>query len=891
MYLFGNSIFILLFKNIRLLFAIVVSCFYVDVSLAGNDYATVNNNWENMHIGVEIPDTVPVIKEDSVIIFDSIAPDSVQISKQKVDTIIYKTNSTSLETTVLYVARDSNFFNMIERKAYLYGEAVVDYDDIKLQAEYIMMDFGNNEVYAYGIPDSTGVIIGKPIFTQGDETFIADTIRYNFKTKKGLIKEVTTEFDGSFLHGGKTKKHPSGAVHLTDGKFTTCDLDNPHFYFKISKAKVIPNDKIISGPAYLVIEDIPTPIGMPFGFFPNKKGSTSGVIIPEFGEEANRGFFLRNGGYYWAINDYVDMRLTGDIYSKGSWAARNRVNYKWRYRMSGSLDVSYNVNKFGYQGLSNYRSDKLYRVVWRHKQDPKARPNSNFSADVNISSSAYDKYNAYNAANYMQTNKQSSISYSKIWPNSPFSLTTALRQTQNSRDSSVNFTLPDVSFNMSRIYPLKRKKATGSTRWYEKIGISYNAFLTNRLKTKEDSIFQSSWTDFDNGIKHSIPINTSFKLLKHINVSPSFNYTERWYLQSIERYWDTTSNQLVTSDLSGFSRVWDYSTGVSLNTKLYGMAQLKKGYVRAIRHVVTPNISFRYRPDFGTDNYGYYDNYNRVQYNSNTGQYDTVNYVYSYYEGAPYGVPTRGGAGSVAFSLGNNLEMKVRNKADTITGTKKIKLLESLSFNTNYNIMADSLNWAPISVTGRTHIGKLNINFSSIFDPYAIGVDPYSGAPKRINKSEYSETGKLVRITSASLSTGFSLNPKSRKKDEAKTDMLYAYPDAYVDFDIPWNLRLNYNLRYSKPYLDQNITQSLQVSGELNLTKKWKIRGTTGWDFVNNKITYTTINIYRDLHCWEASLSLIPFGLHKSYTFQINVRSALLQDLKLSKRRSWYDNF
>ena len=862
----------------------------VTESIAGNDYATYKSTKNAVFQQSVIPDTI-----DNENISDTVVQeiDSINSNIVQPDTIInIPPKKNDIDNPVFYNALDSSFFDLVEQKAYLYGEAKVVYGDITLTAEYIMMDFGQNEVYAHGVTDTAGVVQGKPIFTQGEETFDADTIRYNFRSKKGLIKEVTTDMDGSYLHGGKTKKHPNDQVHLTDGKFTTCDLEHPHFYFKISKAIVIPDDKIVSGPAFLVIEDIPTPLGLPFGFFPNKKGSTSGVIMPEFGEEVNRGFFLRNGGYYWAINDYVDFRLTGDIYTKGSWAVRSRVNYKLRYKMNGYLDASYNVNKIGYEGLDNYSSNNLYRIVWRHTQDPKARPNSTFSADVNISSSAYDRYNAYSTTNFMQNNKQSSISYSKVWPNSPFSLTAALRQTQNSRDSSVNLTLPDVSFNMSRIYPFKRKNPVGGAKWYEKIGISYSALLTNQLNTKEDSILTSVWTDFNNGIKHTIPVNTSIKILKYFSLSPSFTYTERWYTKTLNKYWDTTENIAINDYQSGFSRAWDYNAGASLNTKLYGLAQFRKGPLQAIRHVLTPSVSFQYRPDFGTPNYGYYDEYNRIQYNTNTGQYDTVSYIYSIYEGAPYGSPTRGGAGSVSFNIANNLETKVRNRADTVTGDKKIKILESLNFSTNYNIMADSLNWSPVNMSGRTRIGKLELSFNSIFDPYAIAKDPYNDIYKRINKSEFSETGNLFRITSASLSTSFSLNPRSSKnKDENQTAMLYGYPDAYVDFDVPWNIRVSYNLRYDKPYDEKIITQTLQFSGELNLTAKWKIRMSSGWDFANNKITYTVIDVYRDLHCWEASLRLIPFGIHKSYTFQINVKSAILQDLKLSKRRSWYDNF
>ncbi|HQP04875.1 MAG: LPS-assembly protein LptD [Bacteroidales bacterium] len=876
--MYKNSTFNLFSKYIiRLLF--FVSVFGM---LSGNLYAisSESNNIFHKNGGVCGAVDVPLWLDDTIV----------------KDSITVHAPSNTIEHPVDYQSKDSCFVDLKNKRAYLYGEAQVTYGDITLTAEYIMIDFADNTVFACGETDSAGSVFGKPVFVEGEETFKADTIRYNFNSKKAIIKEVTTEFEGSFLHGGVTKKQADNEVHLIHGKFTTCNLDHPHYYFNISKAIMIPDDKIVSGPAYLVIEDVPLPLGIPFGFFPNKKGSTSGIVFPEFGEEQNRGFFLRRGGYYFAINDRVDLLLTGDIYSKGSFGLYARTNYKKRYKMNGSVDLSFNNNRFGYRGLDNFRIDRLYSIKWKHNQDAKARPNSTFSADVNISSSAYDKWNSYNDASYMNTTKQSRISYSKVWPNTPFSLSMALAHTQNSTDSTVNLTLPDVTFNMSKIYPLKRKSAVGKQRWYEKIGISYSAVLTNQATVREDSLLNITLDNLNNGIQHSIPVNTSLKVLKFINITPAFQYTERWYSRSVEKLWQPDSVGSLTGDLVknytyGFNRAWDYKASCTMNTTVYGMFQFKKGPVKAFRHVLTPSVSFIYYPDFGQPRYGYYDDYYRIQYNNNTGQYDTVSYVYSVFEGLPYGTPTRGGAGSLSFNLGNTLDMKVRNRADTVSGEKKIKLLEGLSFNTNYNIMADSLKWAPITMSGRTSLGKVSINFSSVFDPYAITRNEY-GTPVRYNASEFSSSGKILRITSANLSVGFNFNAQSKtSKNQTAASQLYGYPDDYVDFDVPWNLRLSYNLRYSKPYFDQTVTQSLQVSGDVNVTSKWKVSVSSGWDFVNDKITYTTINIYRDLHCWEASLQLIPFGLHKSYSFKINVKAAMLQDLKLSKRRSWYDNF
>lgn len=880
--LYKNTTFKLLSKFIIRLLLFSIHLFYFAAFCGGNCYANIeagshDNRWWD--------------SENGQIIVFYFSGDTI-----KQDSIVVKAKKSEIDFPVDYQSKDSSDVDMKNRKAYLFGEAEVSYGDIVLTADYIMIDFSDNSVYACGRTDSAGNVVGKPVFVQGEETFKADTIRYNFKSKKAIIKEVTTEFEGSYLHGGITKRQDNNQIHLIDGKFTTCNLDHPHFYFNISKAKMIPDDKIVSGPAFLVIEDVPLPLGIPFGFFPNKKGSTSGIIFPEFGEEQNRGFFLRRGGYYFAINDYVDLLLSGDVYSKGSYALYARSNYKKRYKMSGSFDLSYNSNKFGYRDLDNYRVDRLYRVMWKHSQDPKARPNSTFSADVNISSSAYDRWNSYNDASYMNTNKTSSISYSKIWPNTPFSLSVAMKQSQNSTDSTVNISLPDMSFNMSRIYPLKRKNMVGKQRWYEKIGISYSAVMTNQVHVREDSLLNIGFQNLNNGIKHSIPINTTLKLFKQINITPSFQYTERWYTKELNRVWQPDSAGAVTGSLQSdyaarFSRVWDYQASVGANTTIYGMFNFKGGPVKAFRHVINPSVNFSYLPDFGLPRYGYYDDYYRIQYNNNTGQYDSVSYVYSVFEGLPYGTPARGGSGSVNFNLGNSFEMKVRNRADTITGEKKIKLLESLSFSTSYNIMSDSLNWAPVNMTGRTSLGKLNINFSSLFDPYAITLDEYD-KPVRINRAALTENGSIIRLTSANVSVGLNLNStkKGTEKKEA-TSQLYGYPDNYVDFSMPWNLRVSYNFWYAKPYFESKITQSLQITGDINITGKWKIAVTTGWDFVANKVTYTSINIYRDLHCWEASLNLVPFGTYKQYSFQINVKSAMLQDLKLTKKRSWYDNF
>lgn len=842
------------------------------------------------------PDTVANITNDTLI---SHTPDSIYMNFFETEPKRQTGQTMSLDVPVYYEATDSMLFDFVNQKIYLYGNAHIIYENIQLWSDFVELDVEKNEVLAFGITDSLGKVQGKPVFKEGEEEFNADTIRYNFDTKKGIIKQVVTTFEESFLHGGKTKMHPNRHIHLVDGKFTTCDLDHPHYYFKISRAIVIPDDKIVSGPVYLVIEDVPTPLGLPFVFFPNTKGGSSGILVPEFGEEANRGFFLRNGGYYFAINEKVDLSVLGDIYSRGSYGIGLQSNYRVRYKFHGNLNFKYNKNVFGYRGIDNFESQSLYAFRWRFVQDAKARPNSNFSADVNISSSAFDRYNSYSANNFMTNTKQSSISYSNSLPNTPFNLTTAIRHSQNNRDQSVNMTLPDVTLSSARIFPLQRRTAVGASKWYEKIGFTYTMNMTNQVDVHEDSIFNITMDNLRNGVSHRIPISTSIPFLKHTTLTPTLNYRERWYFRTLEQNWvysdpDNPEGYLAKIYRNEFSRVWDGSASVNWNTQIYGTFQYRGKHLKALRHVMSPSVSFSYLPDFGHERFDYYDDYSRIQYNANTGQYDTVSYFYSRFESAPYGTPQRGGAGSLNFNLGNNLEAKIRDTQDTVTGEKKIRILESLNFSTNYNIMADSLKWAPVSMSGRTRINFLNINFAAVFDPYAIEESPYGGAGMRVNRAEFLDSGNPFRLTSANVNLGFSLNSRrSPAKEITETQMqsLYGYPEHYVDFDIPWNVRINYSLRYSKPYFESNIVQTVNFSGDFNLTPKWKISFTSGYDIKNRKASYTTIDIYRDLHCWEASVHIVPFGSHRSYMFQINVKADMLKDLKIAKRRSWFDNF
>ncbi|MDR2010007.1 MAG: LPS-assembly protein LptD [Bacteroidales bacterium] len=843
----------------------------------------------------EIFDTIEIssqMYEDSIPVVDTIG-----------DLPAKKKSGMEFDYPVYYTSDDKGFLDFANQKAYLYGNAVVKYENITLTSDYMEMDFEKNEVFSHGITDSLGKVTGKPVFEEGSETFQADTIRYNFKSKRGIVKNVTTEFEGSYLHGGKTKLHENRHVHMIDGKFTTCDdIDHPHFYFKITKAKVIPDDKIISGPAYLVLEDVPTPLGIPFAFFPNTKGGSSGILIPSFGDDPSRGFFLQDAGYYWLINDYVDLTFLGSIFTKGSWSAGLKSNYKVRYKFDGFLAFNYSENVFGYKGLSNYRKEQMYSFIWKFNQDQKARPNSRFSADVNMSSANYDKNNSTNINNILTTNKQSSISYTKQFANSPFNLSANIGHYQNNQTKEVSLTLPNLNFSMSTIYPLKRKTKTGETRWYEKIGMAYTMRLENTIKTTDSTLFDIGFNDMNNGISHSIPIKTSFSFLKYTTLSPSFTYNERWYLKTMEKYWqedptDATgySGKVIQNYVPGFAREWDYNASLDWTTTLYGTFNFKgNGKVKALRHMLTPSVRFSFHPDFEKERYKFYDQYYNVKYYPELNQYDTTYNYYSRFEGLPFSRTPRGGSGTVNFSLANNLEMKLRNKNDTATTDQKVKILESFNITTSYNIFADSLNWAPLNVTGRTKISFINLDFGAIFNPYAYVINE-NGNHITVNEFLYkidTARWRVARLTSANISVSLSLN-KNASPSKVQYDpyqSLYGYPYEYADFSIPWNISIRYSLIYSKTSINPAITQTVNVSGSFNLTEKWKIDINTGYDIKMKKITTSSINIYRDLHCWEASLHVVPFGNYRSYKFQINVKSAMLQDLKLKKERSIYNN-
>ena len=827
-------------------------------------------------------------------------PDSVRREKPPV-----------IEAPIDYSAEDSIVGSFDGQKVYLYNNARVTYQQIELTAYFIELDLETKEVYAEGIKDSTGTLVQKPIFKDGREEFESKTLRYNFETEKGIITDVITEQGEGFVHSHRTKKISRDAFVLKDGKYTTCDADPPHFYLHLTKAKVISNDKIITGPAYMVLEDFPIyfPI-LPFGYFPNTPTYSSGVIVPMYGEENNRGFFLRDGGYYWAASEYFDLALRGDIYSKGSWAAKLHTNYRKRYKYNGGFDFRYNVNVYGERGQDTYTRSPQFAVTWSHSQDAKANPNQTFSASVNFSTSGYDRQNSVSAENYLRSQKSSSISFSKKFENTPYNLSVNLRHSQNSTDSSLTLSLPEMTFSMAKIYPFRKKVRSGSLKFYEKFGINYTGNLRNSITAHESEILQQSFArDWKNGIRHNIPISLpSFNLFNHINFSPGFSYNEKWYFKKYNYTYveggdfdnpGSIPNTVQIDTISGLNRVYDYSYSVSASTNIYGMflPRNPNSKIRGIRHKMTPSLSFSYRPDFGAEKYGYWQEV----------KVDTTGHVryFDVNDGGIYGgSPGRGASGAVSFSLNNNLEAKVLDVKDTTKtdedqNFKKVKIIDNLSLGTSYNLIADSLNLAPINMRARTTVAGVSINMGGVLDPYEV-----NDQGVKIHKyvwNERSGLGKLGRLTRANLSFGMNFRSKKGEQQAERNQKLIEEENIlpgdyshYTDFNIPWDFGFDYSFNYAgprRPSEKGRITQTIGLRGNLNLTDKWRISANTNYDIQAGEFSFTTFNVNRDLHCWSMAFNFVPFGYMKSYSFTINAKSSMLKDLKLQKRQSHYDNF
>ena len=844
-----------------------------------------------------------------------------------------------LDAPVIYEASDSIVFTK-EGYAHLYGEGKVNYQNIELTSAVITMNMDSSTVYATGVTDTAGVETGSPIFKDGETPYESKIMRYNFKTKKGFINSIVTQQGEGYVTSEEGKKGANDEIYMRHGKYTTCDNhEHPHFYLNLSMAKVRPKKNVVFGPAQLVVEDVPLPIAVPFGFFPFNSSYSSGFIMPTYGDEMNRGFYLRDGGYYFAISDQMDLKVLGEVFTKGSWGLSAASNYNKRYKFSGSFNASYLVTKTGEKNMPDYSVSKDFRIQWSHRQDAKANPNSSFSASVNFATSSYDRSSLsslYNPQQYSQNTKASSVSYSRNFPEIGLNISGAFNITQNTRDSSLSMTLPDVNISLNRIYPFKRKKSAGDERWYEKISLQYTGSITNSISTKDNLLFKTPLTQWENGMQHKIPVSATFNLFKYINIVPSFNYTERWYLRKVKQSYDAspTSRDHVKRDtINGFNRLYDYNLSLQMNTKLYGMYKplFMKSKELQIRHVFTPTVSYTYTPDFGKSRYGYYDTYT---YTDEDGEVRTVEY--SPYEGAVYGYPGKNMSQNISFSIDNNIEMKMKSDKDT-TGYKKISLIDQLGASLSYDVA--NKKWSDLSMNLRLKLTKsYTFNMNASFATYAYQFDE-NGNVVVGDRTEWSY-GRFGRFQGYSGSFSYTLNNDTFKKlfgkkeedkknkdnkgkeeneDEEteeeteeqnnnsnmrKTEKASVDSDGYLAFKLPWSVSLSYSysiredrskdiniktMRY--PY---SLTHSLNVSGNFKIGSRWNMTYSTGYDFTSKEMSMTTLNITRDLHCFNMSCGLV-FGPFTSYNFSIRANSSMLTDaLKWDQRSNtgsavtWY---
>lgn len=904
-----------------------------------------------------IKDSIATIMRDSLgrEIVDTTKMDSLQLAiyhhNRAIDDSIRldsinRQRANGINSPVQYEASDSLVYNAKSKTALLYGQSKVKYENMDLEAEKIHMSLDSSLVHATGTrdtTDSTGhTLVGTPVFSMGQDKYESDTMAFNFKTKKGLISKVYTQQEDGFLQSEISKRSANGDVYLQHGRYTTCDKKHPDFYIALSRGKVRPGKDVTFGPAYLVVADVPLPLAIPYGFFPFTKSYSSGFIMPTYGDESARGFYLRDGGYYFAINDKWDLKLLGEIYTKGSWGLSAASNYNKRYRYSGSFFLSYQNTKTGDKNMPDYSEQKSFKVQWSHRQDAKANPYSSLSASVNFATSSYERNNLnslYNPQTLSQSTRTSSVSWSTTFSSIGLSLSSTANLSQNMRDSTLSVTLPDLNISLSRFYPFKRKHAAGDERWYEKISMSYTGQISNRIDTKEDRFLKSNLIkDWRNGWNHSIPISGNFTLFNYINVSPSFNFQDRMYTHKIMRSWDETAQKEACDTIYGFNNVYNYNMSISASTKLYGFftpnRKIFGDKIQTIRHVITPSVSFSYAPDFGQGRYGYYKTYQKTNAD---GSVDLVEY--SPYEGQLYGVPGKGKTGNISFDIANNVEMKIKSDKDS-TGIKKISLIDELGLAMSYNLATDYHPLSDLTMRIRLKWWKnYTFNMNAVFASYAYELDK-DGKPYVGNRTHWG-MGKFGRFQGTSQNFSFTLTPeklkkwfgggddeedkkkKSNKDDEdgvdtdiesnvddtmvegqrgakksgggkAETDA-----DGYMRFNMPWSLTFGYgitmrentsgkfntkSMRY--PY---KFSQNLNFSGNLRLSDGWNISFSSGYDFDQHKMSMTTASLQRDLHCFNMSCSVV-LAPYTSYNFSFRCNAATLTDALKYDKRSGYSN-
>ena len=856
---------------------------------------------------LELHDTAILSISDSLDFF--LSPDTLADSPQKV-------KKEMLETKVVR-SSDSSMLDMKARKAYLYGNAEITYGSINLKAAYIEVDFAKSTAFASGLSDSIGNLEGMPVLVEKGQEYRAVTMKYNFDTKRGLIHTIITQEGDGFMHGTIVKKDENDVLSVASGWYTTCDLDHPHFGLRFGKAKVIPDNKIVVGPAYMVIEDAPTPLALPFALIPNKKNQKSGIIVPGVEHKNEMGMGFVKGGYYWYINDYMDFRAVGDIYTRGTWAVAPAFRYKKLYQYTGDFNLGYSHIMKGIAGTPSYRDENNYRLQWMHSQDPKAHPVNRFTANVNIQSSNYNYFHPTSAQDRVTNTYSSSISFSTSF--SKFNYSVAGEYSQNTQTHDVSLMLPRMSLGMNQIYLFRKSVRQGPLKWYENINIRYNMSAGNNIKATDSTLFKGDMLEQMNfGMKHNIPISVPIKILKIFNGELGASYNEYWYGRTIshDNYVDTAftiingkiqpSGYSKINTINGRALTRDFNLNASVNTKLYGMFLMKGGPVKAVRHVMTPAISFVYHPDFGTDFWGNYDTY--LDHNEKDVRYNI-------YYGSLYGSPPDGVSGLVNFSLSNNLEMKVRHRADTITGMKKVKLIDLFSASIGYDVAKDSLNWTPLTLSGNTTVFQsLRISYRGSFDVYALNEE----GSANIKKTEWEVNRRLFRFKNAdwTFNLDYRLNPNTFKKNAtampppspnpaANLDRIYE-PDYYIDWSVPWNLSFSYTLGYThllsyrmdsdyqirKTIHDRRTLQTTSFGGDVSLTPKWKVSLTSGYDISMKKWNFTNIRLFRDLHCWEMSFEWEPIGDLKRWSFHINIKaSSLMEAIKYDKRKDFRDNW
>lgn len=870
----------------------------------------------------------------------TILPDTSLRDSLYKDTV--RKSKSALEEPVSYSAKDSITFDYTNSRAHLFGGSQVNYQNLQLTADDISLSLDSSLVHASGRPDSTGAIQGKPLFKQGEDEYEPDRISYNFKTRKAFISNVYTQEGEGFMQSREGKRDSSGVMYVQNGKYTTCDAEHPHFYVSLTRAKMHPGKNVIFGPAYLVVEDVPLPLAIPYGFFPFSSSYKSGFIMPTYGDETTRGFYLRDGGYYFAINDKVDLKVLGEFYTKGSWGLSAQTNYKKRYRFGGNFFFSYQNTKEGEKNMPDYSVSKSFKLTWSHRQDAKANPTQTFSASVNFATSSYERNNLtsmYNPESYTQSTRTSSVSYSKTFSKVGLTLSGTFNLSQNMRNSSISVTLPTLSISQSRFNPFKRKKAAGKERWYEKIAMSYTGTLANSINTKEDKLFHSSLVkDWRNGMRHQVPISASFSVLNYINVTPSFTFTDRMYTHKVMQGWDTDRQAVQRDTVYGFYNVYNYNMSISANTKLYGMYRPMPWFggkkIAAIRHVFTPTVSFSYAPDFSQSRFGFYDSYVKTDANGNVS---TVSY--SPFSGMMYGTVGQGMTGSVTMDVANNIEMKVRTDKDS-TGYRKISLIDELGGSLSYNMAAKRRPWSDLNLRARIKLTKkYTYSMNAVFATYAYEKDEngrvyvgdhtewsrgrfgrFQGTAQNISYSISNETfrklfGKKHRTTTSD----DELDEELDEEEETDPTMQNVDPDrkkgktganqesngdvdedGYLKFSLPWSINIGYGVtirentqgrfndkRMRYPY---KLSHTLNFSGNIRISEGWNINFSSGYDFNMHKLSMTTASLSRDLHCFQMSCSMV-ISPYTSYNFTFACKAGTLADaLKWKKQSSYSSN-